>query len=338
MKIAPRAVAAFLASPGAQARAALLYGPDEGLARERARQIAAKLAGAGSVDSAAVEMDGDSLKTDPTRLADALSALSLLGDTQFVVLRDAGDRSAALIADAIPEGTRPGERHFLIVTAGELSPRSPLRALFESRADFAAIACYKDEAVDLQGLIRETLAGAGVQAGREVTEYLLRSLGNDRQVTRSELAKLLLYLGDEKQLTLAQAQAVIGENRDVALDEIALAVGGRQTEALERHLARAFREGVAPVALLRAVQRHFQRLYTVCAAMEAGASPDQAVAGLKPTVFFRHVPAMTSQARSISREKLARALTLLAEAEAECKGGTLAPTLACHRALLRLAA
>ena len=40
MKIAPRDVAGLIKAPGTQYSAFLLYGPDQGLVRERARQLA----------------------------------------------------------------------------------------------------------------------------------------------------------------------------------------------------------------------------------------------------------------------------------------------------------
>ncbi len=55
MKLGARDVEAFLAAPDKACRAALLYGPDSGLARQRARRIKEKVLAGNSDPFAFVE-------------------------------------------------------------------------------------------------------------------------------------------------------------------------------------------------------------------------------------------------------------------------------------------
>ncbi|MBV8939814.1 MAG: DNA polymerase III subunit delta [Alphaproteobacteria bacterium] len=333
MKIAPKAMAGFLQAPDQSAWGMLLYGPDEGLAQARLRQARGSLAGASQDMADCLELSAEQLRADPALLADELAAFSLLGGRRVVLVRDAGDKTARAVEAALE--AQPV--HYLIMLAGELSPRSSLRQLFESHTKLAALPCYKDEAADVSGVIRARLNGAGVRLQAGVLEYLAQQLGNDRGITLSELEKIVLYAGEGGELALEEAQALVGHNKEALLDELALAVAGRQAAAADRQQELLMREGASPVAVLRAVQRHFQRLYAVRAEADGGVPVAQAVAALKPPVFFRQVGAVTQQAEGWSRPALGRALAHLARAEAECKSGLTPPALACGKALSQLA-
>jgi DNA polymerase III subunit delta len=333
MKIAPKAAESFLASPEAQSRAILIYGPDGGLVRERAKRIRAIVL-AGSDDPFAYnEFSEARILDDPARLADELGAISLLGGKRLIVIEGATDKLTRIIEEAAP-GFHAGV--YLVVAAGELPSRSSLRAYFEKEPMLAALACYRDEARDLQGVIRAKLEEAGVSAPRDVMDYLAQQLGNDRYVTYQEIEKIILFAGEEKQVSLEEAQALVDYNRDSGLDDIVSAVADRSLTALEQTLTQQRREGVQPVAYLRALLRYFNRLYFVRCQMATGRSAEDVVRGLKPTVFFRQVPVMIRHAQQWDAPKIVKAMKLLIEAELACKTSDLPPAPASHRKLMQV--
>lgn len=333
MKIAPRAAEAYLAKPEARSRALLLYGPDSGLVRQRAKKTAAAVLAGNTDPFASVELSEAMLLADPARLADELAAMHMMAPKRVIMMRDAGDKSTRLIEEA---ASHFHDSVFLIVTAGELTARSSLRTWFEKRADAAALACYQDEMRDVQEVIRRAFDGAGIHCGREVTDYLAQQLGNDRGVTSSELEKLILFAGDGKTLLLEDAQVLVDYNRETGFDELANAVADRNMEALEKTLSLLQREGSQPVAYLRILQRYFNRLYYIKGHMQAGMSAEQAVQNLKPPVFFRQAPYLTRHAQSWSMDQVIKALKLLAAAELACKTSDLPPLPASGRRLLQL--
>ena len=108
-----------------------------------------------------------------------------------VVRAAAGRRvTAAQLKPLVEGGDLQG---YLIVEAGNLRPDDALRALFEKSAAAAAVACFPDEARDLEGVIREVFgaAKAADHAGRQ--RLLLARLGADRALSRAEIEKLALY-------------------------------------------------------------------------------------------------------------------------------------------------
>src|SRR5262249_15635935 len=142
MKLAARDLARFLRSPEQGANAVLLYGPDQGLVRERAGEIVARVAGDPKDPFRVAELTAAQLKEDPVRLSDEAAALSLTGGRRVLRLREASDSLAGPLAELL-EDSEPAA--FLVVEAGELATRSSLRTLFERLPKAAAIACYLDD-------------------------------------------------------------------------------------------------------------------------------------------------------------------------------------------------
>jgi len=333
MKIAPKAVAQFLAKPDAQAYACLLYGPDAGLARERMGQIKSLVLAGNDDPFAFIELDEAKLLADPAQLADELSSISLMGGKRHIVVRGASDKLTKVVDAALPQFHKDV---FLTVVAEELSSKSSLRALFEKEPQFAAIACYKDEMRDVQGVVRAALDEAGITIDRDAMEYLAGQLGNDRYVTRQELDKIITYAGEEKTLTLEDIAALVDYNRDISFDEVVNAVADRNLQAMEKTLTLLARDGMSPVAYLRALQRYFNKLYAMRTQVNDGQSVENVIASARPPVFFRQVPIMTRHLNSWDIPQIIKALKLLVEAELSCKTSDLPPLPASGRKLMQL--
>ena len=339
MKITPKNVESFIRSPDPGVRAVLLYGPDDGLVRERAGTLLAAVAEDPADPFQVTELSAAELKDDPARLADEAAALSLTGGRRVVRLRPADDSLAPRLQDFLAE--TPGEA-LVILEAGDLGPRSPLRKAFEGARQGAAVPCYRDDERGLSALISESLRAAGLSASPDALAYLTGNLGGDRQLTRRELEKLALYMSaggaGGGRVELEEAQAVVGDSAARTLDDLAYAMAGGQLRELDRILTRAFQEGAQPVAALRAGARHLQRLHLVTGQVALGAPLGDAVAKLRPPLFWKVRDRFTNQARAWSREALARALSRLLEAERVCKQTGAPAEAICGRALLSIAA
>jgi DNA polymerase-3 subunit delta len=308
MKIATREIRAFLAAPPPTVRAVLVYGPDGGLVRERARLLAATVVDDPGDPFRVAQLGAADLKSDPARVHDEAASVSMTGGRRVVQVRADGETLPpgpfeSLLAD-------PAADALVVVEAGDLPPKAPLRKLFEGADEAAALPCYGDEGETLADVVRETLAEGGLTVSGDALRYLCDHLGDDRMVTRGELEKIVLY------------KSGAGEG-DMA--------------ALDRALARLYQQGATPVAALRAAQRHLQRLHLAAALVEDGQSPDQAVGALRPPPFFKVRPRLVHQLRLWSRKRLAQALDMLFEAEAACKRTGAPAEAICGRALFMLA-
>src|SRR6185295_3615553 len=171
----------FLNPPGPKVPAVLFYGSDAGLISERATRLAALVAARDT---------GEIIRLDDADLAADLQTIPMFGGSK-VVRATAGRRITAAALQPLLEGGTLAAT--LIVEAGNLKPTDSMRVLFEKAAQAAAVACYADEARDIEGLIGETLKAHGLAITSDAREMLVARMGADRVMSRGEIEKLALY-------------------------------------------------------------------------------------------------------------------------------------------------
>jgi DNA polymerase III subunit delta len=333
MKVPANQIERFVEHPDPAVRFVLLFGPDAGLRRQRSARLLQKIVADPADPFAVTELSAAQLKDDPARLSDEAAALVFGGGRRFVRVRDASDKVTAAVKEFL--AAAPGEA-FVVFEGDDLPARSSLRKLFETDKQAAALACYHDDQRSLDGVVRSFFTSAGVEVTPEAIGFLAANLGGDRELTRRELEKVLLFKGsDAGAVTLEDAVTCVGDSALLSLEDVALATGGGNLPALERAVGRCLSEGNAPISILRAVARHLQRLHAVAG---AGGSTEDAMRRLRPPVFWKSAPAFKAQAAVWRAGALARAMERLLETEAACKrSGAPAETLV-SRCLLEIAA
>jgi DNA polymerase-3 subunit delta len=317
MKLQGRAIDDFIRAPSPQVRAVLVYGPDEGQVRERAAAIARKIVPDAGDPFRIAELAPETLTANQSALADESCALSMSGGRRLVLVREATDK-ATLSCAALAKLDRPGDS-LVIVEAGDLSPRSSLRKLFEAEASFAALPCYADDERSLSGLIRETLAADRIQADGDAVAYLAQALLGDRALARRALEKIALYCGPNAKLSLDAAMEIVGDAGAVELDEPARAAAEGDRRETDRAVKKLLEEGTSPVALLRAAQGYFRRLHIARGGLDSGQSPEAVMAALRPPVFFKQAPQFRKHLDRWRLPMIASALNRLVECEAASK-------------------
>lgn len=315
MKLDKNQIDKFLKQPPETVAAVLIFGPDEGMVRERANALTRAVAEALDDPFRVVELAPDALKDDPARLRDEADAISMMGGRRVVRLTRVTDGLGEAI-EAFLEVHHDSRNALAIFEAGDLGGKSGLKKLFEALPHAAAIACYRDEARDLGQVIEAQVKTAGRSLAPDALAYLTQSLGADRGVTRSEIDKLLLYTGAEKQrIELADAMACIGDQSAFALDDLCYAIGDGDQKAIERYLDLNLTETGA-ISVLRALARHFIRLHAAVGRIAGGTSVESAIAGLRPPLFWNVKQRFEKQCRRWSPARIADALVKLSETEA----------------------
>jgi DNA polymerase-3 subunit delta len=334
VRLAPSRIAAFLQRPDPEIRAVLLYGPDEGLVRERAEAVARSVCPDLKDPFRVADLTASVLGTDPARLAVVATQLCLTGGHRVVGVRGAGDGLAKLFAGFL-EST-PGEA-LVIAEAGELPSRSALRRAFEAARSAVAIGCYPDTPRELAVVIRETLAANRVIASRDAGQFLVERLGGDRLLTRSELEKLALYAGEGGRVELEDARLSVSDTAGLELDDAVMAAAAGDAAAVERVLGRVFQQGESPVSLIRALLRHLHRLHVLTARLAGDASIDEVLRTARPPIFFKQEDSFRRQLGLWTEARLRPQLDRIAKAELNMKTTGLPADTICREAILAVA-
>jgi DNA polymerase III subunit delta len=144
----------YAANPPKTLVAALVFGPDTGLVRERAEALMRTVVEDLNDAFRVADLDDSTLVSDPARLSDEAAAISMLGGRRVVRVRGAGNNLAKLFESFLDE---PAGDALVVVEGSDLAKGTSLRKLFEDAGNAAAIACYPDSARDLFDVVRSGL-------------------------------------------------------------------------------------------------------------------------------------------------------------------------------------
>jgi DNA polymerase-3 subunit delta len=337
----------FLSRPndavgGGDIRAALIYGRDMGVVRERGQQLAQKIAKDPNDPFDVAQLTDGDLDGDAGRLEGELAAQSLMGGRRLVRLRFATEKAALdkLAAEALIRHAA-GELNpdaFLLIEAGALGRDSALRKAAEKAAGVATIPCYKDEPGDVARQVRESLAKDNLSLTTEALAMFVARMPKERGVARQEIERLILYLGPGSgaSATPADLEPFLGVEPEASLSDAAVdAFGGRLGEA-QAGLRRAAQEGEGGPAAVRAMGMHLGRLRRALTLAKNGAGMQEAAKAAG--VFWKQEREFLRQARSWNLDELDRIQPEILNADRLCKTAGSPDQLIAERLALAVAA
>ncbi len=326
------AVEAFLRKPDPHCRVVLVYGPDAGLVSERMETLAKLFVDDPNDPFQLVRLDGDDIAGDALRLADEAHTVPLFGGRRAIRVRTGSKNLAPSLAPLL---ATPPQDAVVLVEAGDLPPKNPVRSAVEASPHAAALPCYADEARDLPRIVEAGLAEHGLRIEEEARGFFISLLGADRLSTRSEIEKLGLYARGRGVVKLADVEAVMADTGAVNLDAVIDSVFTGDAATLDAMLRRCLDEGSDPGMLVGAVLRHAYVLQKARIAIESGT--DFTTAEGAARMHFKRKDAFRKQLRNWTAAALDDATARLAETQAIVRRHPRIAAAALSRALLAIA-
>lgn len=262
----------------------LLYGPDSGLAAERAKALAEKAVSDPTDPFSLVKLDGDLLADDPARLADEAGTIGMFGSRRAIWVKP-GSKNIAPAVEAALEADIGDS--LIVVEAGDLTRSSPLRTVCERSPKALAVPCYADEARDLGQVVEDSFRAAGIRVSRETKSMLIERLGANRLATRSEIEKILLYAHGADELTPDDLDAIMSDVSALRSDMVVDAAFSGDTAGADEAFERLLGEGAHPAVILSALLRHALAMMPYAIEMQTGRSAASVVDGWRGLHFRR---------------------------------------------------
>ena len=332
MKIPAGKVERFLRAPDETMPVVLIYGPDEGLVRERADRLIKSVLEDPGDPFRLSDIAADQIKNDSALLADEARALCLMGGRRVVRIRQGSDMLRVAVKGLLGFEVIDA---LVVIECGDLGRASSLRKLIEAASNAAALPCYRDEGRDLGSLIDRLLAERHLRADAEARTYLIEHLGGDRAVTRAELDKLALFVDASsktpRRVGFDDVAGMIGDSAAIGLDDLAHATTLGDAKAVERCLNRLLGEGQAPVRLIRTLLNHVTRLRRLALQVDKGETIDRAIGQARPPIHFRRKVDVKASLRHWDGKSLQAAQASLMAAEISCKTSGQPDQLLCRR-------
>ena len=172
----------------------------------------------------------------------------------------------SLLEEALLRGFPSG--HCLLITTDTIDKRRGLYRLMEEKgmvADFSVTsgasrkARSQQEAV-LRSLAEETLSVAGKKIEPEALSLLLERTGFNLWALKTQLEKIISFVGKESLVTLQQVESMCDQFREEALYELNNAVTGQDCEAALQILNRLLDQNYHPLQIIASLATEVRRL------------------------------------------------------------------------------
>lgn len=329
-----REIDAYLAKPDAGRPIVLLYGPDSGLVRERADALMASAVDDPDDPFSLVRLDGDDLAAAPSRLVEEAMTIPMFGGRRAIRVKAGSRNFAGGVETLAGEALRDCR---IVIEAGELRPDSSLRKVCEKAKNAVAIACYPDTERDLAKLIDDELQAARLTITPDARASLMTLLGGDRQASRNEIRKLVLYAHGRGSVTRDDVIAVVADASDMKIDPIVDGAFSGNPAAVEIEFTKAMNAGTYPGLVIMAAQRHAASLHKASLLTDEGLSASQAAESGFPRLHFSRKTAVEAALRLLTPQRLAAIIEQLGTAALETRRQTLLAQDIAQRALMAIA-
>lgn len=293
----------------------------------------------GDVVAAAREADPDTEVIDlapgglePGRLSE-LTSPSLFGGTKVLVLRSVQDLGKDLSAEVLKYVKDPAEETALVaVHHGGAKGKALVDGL--AKAGARKVSCPKiSRAGERIDFVRAEIRRAGGQISPDGARGLLDAVGNDLRELAGACTQLVADTGGKID-DAAVARYYRGRAEVSGFTVADKAIEGQPAEALEQ-LRWALATGTPAVLIVSALAQGVRGLAKVGGAPQGARGAALAKdLGMPPWKIDR----LQRQLRGWSGEGVARALSAVAEADAQVKGGAADPAYALEKAVSQIVA
>ena len=333
MKLAGAEANRYCAKPDPAKAGLLMFGADPmRVALKRQEAILALIGAQGEGEMRLTRIQAADLRKDQALLSDATRAVGFFPGPRVAFVEDATDGLTATLEAALKDW-RTGDAQ-IVVTAGNLTAKSTLRALFEKHLHAVSIVLYDEP--PSRDEIESLLAKSGLTqiAPAAMTDLTTLARDLDPGDFRQMLEKIALYKHqDPTPLTPTEIAALAPATIEAEVDDLLAAVADQRVAAIGPLLRRLEGQGILPVTLCIGALRHFRALH-VAASDPGGVSNGM----MKARIFGPRRDAMQRQAGSWGMRRLEDALALLLETDLSLRSTSRAPAMAVmERALIRLA-
>ena len=363
-------------SGNADATVHLVFGDDEYLVSTNSKNLVDRLCPKADqafgleIVEARVDTVADAI-TAIGRCLDGLRTLGFLGGKKVVWLRDATFLGTGVVSESADVKARLDDLVKLIkagLPRGQIlvvsSPKVDGRSAFFKACQFAGNAMkfeLPDKSYQIEQQARGTAGDVfrkiGLNIGPDALEEFLDKTGTDTRQIVQEVEKLSVYLGDRKNVQVADVQAIVSPSREAISWDLADAVGNRDLPGTLNVLRQLLFQGENEVGLIISLENRFRDLLLYRAAFDR---KWLSVSGQEPwlKVEWRQSPEVEAfalslvkdprqanpyragklvvQARKYSRQELARCQALTLSAHETIVSATSAKELMLEFLLIKL--
>ena len=292
-----------------------LYGEEEYRREQALNQLLDALLAEGARD-----LNLDQIRPGEAETGSILGSartLPFLAPRRVVLIRGVEELSREQQEELLAYLNDPCPTSCLVLAARRLDLRTRLAAALQKTGML-----LRFDRLEAESLKESLLAAAneqGVRLQPEAINLLMALVGDDFRQLIYNVEKLALFVGEHKEISAKDVEALVGETRVRSIFQLTDAVSSRDLDIALRCLTSLLESGEEPLAIIGMLARQIRLL------MRAKALQEQSVPVSKMTHEL-HLPprvttALAEQSASRSWQQLSGALQSLSEADLTIKTG-----------------
>ena len=311
----------------------VILGEDAYLRDESLRSIARQAVGGPEIEMALARVAGDRAKL--ADVLDEVRTLPFLAKCRVVVVENADPFITANRKELETYAEHPSQSGVLILSVKSFPSTTRLAKLVDKTG--ITIEC-KPPAEDLlpDWLIQLAQADGQMKLDSEAAHLMVELVGPEIGLLASEVGKLIVYVGDRRQIRRDDVARMVGSGRiDSIWETLDNATTGNARAAVE-DLDHLLTSGEAPVRLLAAMASNLQKIHH--AGQLRLARVDLKSACQASGIYGRSVDKTAKQHTHLGPDRVAGLPKLLLETDLDLKGeSTLTPRVVLECLMLKLA-
>lgn len=239
--------------------AVVLFGFDEGELNHALTQLK-QLFGLVGKNNSLLFLSKESFDKNPFIVTDEANMPSLIAERRFLFV----DENVPFTGAALTHFLQHKQTNaLLIIQGGNLNKTNALRIEAEKNPRVLAISCYTPSLAEIQKSVLGYFQEHDKRISQSVLNEFCQKVPFNQQVINQELEKLLLYLGDQKEVTLADLSACLTTSSDTPLEDLCIDLADGKIENVQKFIHLYLSSGESEVALFRAVRDYFERLLLI---------------------------------------------------------------------------
>lgn len=317
MKINTYDIGKFLYNPLSLSNSALIYGPNYGLVKNRAKQIEQAIIKPGNEFNKYL-FHYENIKEQIHLVQEAIFSFSLYGTAQKLIIIN--DFSASINEQFKNIIINLPQTCFLLILSEDLPPSSSLRKFYEKEKNILSIPCYKEDNLSIKKIVDNMCSQHNIRYDPKIIGFLAEYTNGHTMIIENELKKLILLKSNDI-ISLEDIKLAILSPIESSIEELCYQVGlGRLKEAIIIN-QKLLSENIAVITLIRSLVRHFFRIYLAKSFIKQGVTESQAMAKLAPPIFFKNIPQFSLQIKRYSDKYIENLIVELNNIESKYKHG-----------------
>ncbi|MGH9007617.1 MAG: DNA polymerase III subunit delta [Acidimicrobiales bacterium] len=308
-------------SAPADPHAFLVRGDDPALVAQEARSLIDRLVGERE-PSLVVEEHGTSGEDlDVRAVVDACLTPPFLGDRRVIVVRDAGrigTSEAAALVSVVAD--LPGTAYLVVVAGGGTVPPALVKAISAAGQQLdASVGTGRERSSWVADHLRE----APLRFDAAARSKLQSHLGDDLGRLAGLVDSLVAAYGEHAAISVAELDPFLGSAGSVPPWELTDAIDSGSIPAALSALRRMLEAGGRqPTEVIGILHRHFANMLRLDGVVGIDSAEAARLLGVRSPFVAKKA---MEQGRRLGGERVAQAITLLADADLDVKGRTALP-------------